>query len=46
MLDTLLQRNGRLSDAQAKQYWKEGFLFPLPALDAQSVLFARHELEA
>lgn len=44
--DTLALNHGRLSPAQTGQYWRDGFLFPLPALSAQRAHAARAELEA
>ena len=36
---------GRLSEAQIKAYWKDGYLFPLPVLPAQEAAALRAELE-
>jgi len=36
---------GRLSPEQSDQYWRDGFLFPIPALSADTAIAARHELE-
>ena len=46
MLDTLSLTQGRLSEAQVAQYWRDGFLFPCPALPVEDALAARAELEA
>jgi len=45
MRETLSLDNGHLSKAQAAQYWREGFLFPLPALPPDLAHAARTELE-
>jgi len=45
MLDTLPLEQGRLTDAQTAQYWRDGFLFPLPALAPDLAASARTELE-
>ncbi len=45
MLDTLKLRDGGLDEAQKAQYWRDGFLFPLPAVSAETALAARVELE-
>lgn len=33
MLTTLRLSNGHLSQPQQDQYWRDGYLFPLPAPD-------------
>ena len=38
--------NGRLTADQQKQYWRDGFLFPLPAITVAAAKTARAELEA
>ena len=45
MLDTISLEKGRLTDAQIGGYWRDGFLFPLPAVSPQAALAARSELE-
>ena len=45
MLDTISLEKGRLTDAQIGEYWRDGFLFPLPAVSPQAALAARSELE-
>lgn len=45
VLQTLSLQNGRLSQSQQDQYWCDGFLFPLPALDANTARNTRSELE-
>lgn len=45
MLDTLSLQDGRLSHSQQEQYWRDGFLFPLPALAESKARTARSELE-
>lgn len=37
--------NGRLSQSQKDQYWRDGFLFPLPALSVDAALEARTAFE-
>lgn len=46
MLDTLPLTDGRLGPDLIAQYWRDGFLFPLPAVDAATARAARTELEA
>lgn len=45
MRDTLPLKQGRLSDAQIAQYWRDGFLFPLPALSPDHAHATRRALE-
>ncbi|MEX0308987.1 MAG: phytanoyl-CoA dioxygenase family protein [Tateyamaria sp.] len=45
MLDAHPLSNGRLSTDQQDQYWRDGFLFPLPAVSTEHALAARAELE-
>ena len=45
MLDSLPLAAGRLSTDQCAQYWRDGFLFPLPALSPDLAHAARSELE-
>lgn len=45
MLDTISLEKGRLTDAQIGEYWRDGFLFPLPAVSSQAAVAARSELE-
>ena len=45
MLESLPTLQGRLSDALVAQYWKDGFLFPLPCMAASDALQMRAELE-
>lgn len=37
--------NGRLSDAQIKSYWEDGYLFPIPIMPGQKAQKLRAELE-
>ena len=46
MPDTLPLEHGRLTDAQIAGYWRDGFLFPLPAPDLQTALSGRAALES
>ncbi|WP_299619884.1 phytanoyl-CoA dioxygenase family protein [uncultured Tateyamaria sp.] len=46
MQTTLDLAQGHLSQPQKDQYWRDGFLFPLPALPVDAALAARHEFEA
>lgn len=46
MLDTLPLAGGRLSDGLKDQYWRDGFLFPCPAIAEEDALAARAEIEA
>ncbi len=46
MIASLALEDGRLSADQADQYWKDGFLFPLPATPEDHAAEARSELEA
>ena len=46
MLPTLPLSDGHLSDTLTKQYWDDGFLFPLPAVSPDKAQAARGELEA
>lgn len=46
MLDTLPVASQGLTDAQVDQYWRDGFLFPLPAVDEATARAARAEFEA
>ncbi|NRB04782.1 MAG: phytanoyl-CoA dioxygenase family protein, partial [Rhodobacteraceae bacterium] len=46
MLDTLNVADTGLSQSQIDQYWRDGFLFPLPAISPQEALAARAEFEA
>ncbi len=45
MPDSLPLTNGRLSEAQIAQYWRDGFLFPVPGISKADALAARDELE-
>ena len=45
MIPTLPLDNGALSATQTARYWRDGFLFPLPALSEQTARAARTELE-
>lgn len=45
MLTTLALSNGQLSQSQQDQYWRDGYLFPLPALDADIARQTRIEFE-
>ncbi|WP_299727680.1 phytanoyl-CoA dioxygenase family protein [uncultured Tateyamaria sp.] len=45
MLDTITLENGHLTGVQQAQYWRDGFLFPLPAISPKAALTARTELE-
>ena len=45
MLDTLPLTHGHLTPSQQEQYWRDGYLFPLPAISAQAAQAAREELE-
>lgn len=38
--------NGHLTQEQQKQYWQDGFLFPLPVMPPEDALAMRAELEA
>ncbi|MEE4188466.1 MAG: phytanoyl-CoA dioxygenase family protein [Roseobacter sp.] len=46
MPDPLPLENGRLTKAQHKQYWDDGFLFPLQVMPAEDALAMRAELES
>ncbi|MEM8653231.1 MAG: phytanoyl-CoA dioxygenase family protein [Pseudomonadota bacterium] len=46
MQPTQTLANGRLTPGQTDQYWRNGFLFPLPALSIEAATSARAELEA
>ena len=37
--------NGRLSEEDVAQYWRDGFLFPIPVFTAEDVAAARTSLE-
>ncbi|WP_299740269.1 phytanoyl-CoA dioxygenase family protein [uncultured Roseobacter sp.] len=37
--------NGRLSDAQIKSYWEDGYLFPIPIMPGEDAQKLRAELE-
>ncbi len=45
MLESLQLRNGRLDTELQSQYWRDGFLFPLPAISSDAALRAHKELE-
>lgn len=45
MLNSLPLREGRLSQDQIDSYWRDGFLFPLPALSPELARDARGQLE-
>ena len=45
MPDTLTLQNGKLSQTRQDQYWTDGYLFPLPAIDRDMALAARAEFE-
>ena len=45
MLDTLPLTAGHLSEAQTQAYWRDGYLFPCPAIPAEEARAARTELE-
>lgn len=45
MFTTLDLPNGHLSQSQQDQYWRDGYLFPLPALAADTALKARRAFE-
>ena len=46
MLDTMSVGATGLSQDQIDQYWRDGFLFPLPAISRDAALAARAEFEA
>jgi len=46
MQPTLELQHGRLSDALVRQYWEDGYLFPLPALTPKEALSYRAKIEA
>ncbi len=46
MLDSLELADGHLSDALQAQYWRDGFLFPCPAISRDEAIAARTEIEA
>jgi len=46
MLDTLPLENGQLGDGLSKQYWEDGYLFPVQVLPEVEAAQARTELEA
>ena len=45
MPDSLSLDQCRLTDAQTTDYWRDGFLFPLPALSSDLARTARMELK-
>ena len=45
MKPSLTLENGRLTEAQKDNYWRDGFLFPVPAVSPETALAARAELE-
>lgn len=45
MLDSIPLTNGHLNQQHVRQYWDDGFLFPIPALDPEEARAARAELE-
>ena len=45
MLTSLPLENGSLSNALVNQYWKDGFLFPVPVMSASEAMAFRAELE-
>ncbi|MEM6480447.1 MAG: phytanoyl-CoA dioxygenase family protein [Pseudomonadota bacterium] len=45
MLDSQNLTEGRLSEAQTAQYWRDGYLFPVPVMDAAEAATHRSELE-
>ena len=45
MLDSLTLNNGRLSERQVDAYWRDGFAFPIPVMEASEALAMRTELE-
>ncbi|MEM6578166.1 MAG: phytanoyl-CoA dioxygenase family protein [Pseudomonadota bacterium] len=46
MLDSQPLTQGRLSDTQTKQYWDDGYLFPIPVMDPDEAARHRSELES
>ena len=42
---TIKLENGRLSEEDVAQYWRDGFLFPIPVFSADEVAAARTSLE-
>ncbi len=46
MLASLTLENGHLPAPLTKQYWKDGFLFPVPVMEAAEAAEMRAELEA
>lgn len=46
MLETMAVPQDGLTQAQVDQYWRDGFLFPLPAISREAALAARAEFEA
>lgn len=45
MRDVIPLTNGRLTADQQAQYWRDGFLFPLPSISESAARTARTELE-
>jgi ectoine hydroxylase-related dioxygenase (phytanoyl-CoA dioxygenase family) len=45
MLDSLPLSQGRLSTTQVDAYWRDGYLFPVPAIPANEAIEMRTELE-
>lgn len=46
MIPSISLEDGRLANTDVKSYWDDGYLFPIPALDANEALVAREEFEA
>ena len=46
MLPTLDLEDGKLGEDLTKQYWEDGYLFPLPALTAEDAQSYRHQIES
>ncbi|MEL7259133.1 MAG: phytanoyl-CoA dioxygenase family protein, partial [Pseudomonadota bacterium] len=46
MLDKTPLQNGRLDPAQIDQYWRDGYLCPIPVMNAAEAATLRTELEA
>lgn len=44
-LDSLALDNGRLSDTLIQNYWRDGYLFPVPAMSAARAVAYRAQLE-
>jgi ectoine hydroxylase-related dioxygenase (phytanoyl-CoA dioxygenase family) len=46
MPDSMKLTNGGLSGPQVRQYWEDGYLFPIPVMPAADAIALRAELEA